>query len=251
MIRRCITSLRILTTIPVPGKDTPVMASSMPFFPLAGFLIALAMYLVFLLIYYCQPLIPLSGILLTGVLFLVTGGLHFDGFADCCDGFGGGRTKEKVLAIFKDSRLGTYGVAGLCIDILLRVVLYKWYVENHFFTVILVSIVMSRSFQALALSMMNSATPGQGSASHFCQGGSRWQIVLSNLLIFSLSIVVVSNQVVMAGIIVSAVITGVVFMLYCKKRIDGITGDCIGALNEITEIVILTGGMIFSTYLIG
>jgi adenosylcobinamide-GDP ribazoletransferase len=250
MIRRCVTSLRILTTIPLPGKDTPVMASAMPFFPLAGFVIALAMYCVFLLIDYCQPLVLISGILLTGVLFLVTGGLHFDGFADCCDGFGGGRTKEKVLAIFKDSRLGTYGVAGLCVDIIIRVVLYKWYVEQHFFTLILISLIMSRSFQAFALSNMKSATPGQGSASHFCQGGSRWQVILSNMLIFSLCIFMVPNQLVMAGIIVSSFIAGLVFMLYCKKRIDGVTGDCIGALNEITEIVILVGGIVGSSYLI-
>jgi len=250
MISRCVTSLRILTTIPVPGKDTQVMASSMPFFPLAGFLIALVMYFVFLLFDYCQPLVPISGILLTGVLFLVTGGLHFDGFADCCDGFGGGRTKEKILAIFKDSRLGTYGVAGLCIDILLRAALYTWYVEHHFFMVILVSLVVSRSFQAFALSIMKSATPGQGSASHFCQGGSKWQVIISNVLILSFCIIIVSNPLVMAAVIASAFIAGAMFMLYCNKRIDGVTGDCIGALSEITELLILTGGVIGSAYLI-
>jgi adenosylcobinamide-GDP ribazoletransferase len=249
MISRCVTSLRILTILPLPGKDTPVVASSMPFFPLAGFLIALVMYPVFFLIDYCQPLTLLSGILLTGVLFLVTGGLHFDGFADCCDGFGGGRTKEKILAIFKDSRLGTYGVAGLCIDILVRVTLYKWYVEQHAFSIILISLVVSRSFQGLALTFMKSATPGQGSASHFCQNGSRWQIVLSNLLIVSFCIFMVRNPLAMAVIILSAFIVGVVFMLYCKKRIDGVTGDCIGALNEITEIILLTGGIVGSTYI--
>ncbi len=250
MISRCITSLRILTTIPVPGKDTPHVASSMPFFPLAGFLIALVMYPVYLLIDYCQPLVPLSGILLTGMLFLVTGGLHFDGFADCCDGFGGGRTKEKILSIFKDSRLGTHGVAGLCIDILLRVTLYKWYVEHHCFTVILVSLVMSRAFQAIALSHMKSATPGQGSASHFCQSGSGWQTVLSNVLVFSFCIVIVPNRLVMAGSIAAAFIAGMMFMVYCRKRIDGVTGDCIGALNEISEVVILTGGVIGLSYLV-
>jgi adenosylcobinamide-GDP ribazoletransferase len=250
MISRGVTSLRILTIIPVPGKDTRIMASSMPFFPLAGFLISLVMYLFFLLFEYCQPLVPLSGIILTGILFLVTGGLHFDGFADCCDGFGGGRSKEKILSIFKDSRLGTYGVAGLCIDILLRAGLYMWYVEHHYFTIILVSLVMSRSFQACALSIMKSATPGQGIASHFCQSGFRWQVIVSNLLIFSFCILIVRNQLVMAGIILSAFIAGMLFMLYCNKRINGITGDCIGALNEITEISILTGGVVAFAYLI-
>lgn len=250
MFSRCVTSLRILTTIPVPGKDTPVIASATPFFPLAGFLIALVMYPVVLLVNYCQPLEVLGGILMTGVLFLLTGGLHFDGAADCCDGFGGGRTKEKILAIFKDSRLGTYGVAGLCFDILTRVVVYQWYVEQQHFTIILISLIMSRSFQALALSIMKSATPGQGSASHFCQGGSGWQVWLSNLLIFLLCIFIVPNQLIMAGIIIGAFVAGMVFMLYCKKRIDGVTGDCIGALNEITEIAILVGGIVGATYLI-
>ncbi|NLD92169.1 MAG: adenosylcobinamide-GDP ribazoletransferase [Fibrobacter sp.] len=248
MISRCVTSLRILTTIPVPGKDTPHVALSMPFFPLAGFLIALVMYSVYLLVDYCQPLVPLSGILLTGVLFLVTGGLHFDGFADCCDGFGSGKAKEKILLIFKDSRLGTHGVAGLCIDILLRITLYKWYVEQHCFMVILVSLVMSRAFQALALSRMKSATPGQGIASHFCQSGSGWQVVLSNVLVFSLCIAIASNRLVIAGSIVAAFIAGTIFMMYCRKRIGGVTGDCIGALSEISEVVILTGGVIGLSY---
>lgn len=50
---------------------------------------------------------------------LATGCLHEDGLADFCDGFGGGTTRERTLAIMKDSHIGTYGVAGLVVYFLL------------------------------------------------------------------------------------------------------------------------------------
>src|SRR5574344_1344264 len=69
----------------------------------------------------CRIILPLSISVIMAILarLLITGALHEDGLADFCDGFGGGNTKEKILEIMKDSRIGTYGVIGLIIYIFL------------------------------------------------------------------------------------------------------------------------------------
>ena len=55
------------------------------------------------------------------MLYVVTGGLHEDGLADVADGFGGGASQERKLAIMRDNRIGTYGVAAMVFSILLRI----------------------------------------------------------------------------------------------------------------------------------
>lgn len=116
-------SLMFLSRLPVPGVShhPAQMASAMGGFPLAGLVIGLLGGL-------CCTLalglgLPPSVAAVTAVAFLalVTGGLHEDGLADVADGFGGGQTTERKLAIMKDSRIGTYGVLALAFTVLLKV----------------------------------------------------------------------------------------------------------------------------------
>lgn len=83
-----------------------------PLWPLAGWLTGGVMALVFWL---CSYVLPLNICLIAALVsrILLTGALHEDGFADFCDGFGGGRSRERILQIMKDSHIGTYGVLGL------------------------------------------------------------------------------------------------------------------------------------------
>ena len=83
-----------------------------PLWPLAGWLTGGVMALVFWL---CSYVLPLNLCLIAALVsrLLLTGALHEDGFADFCDGFGGGTSRERILLIMKDSHIGTYGVLGL------------------------------------------------------------------------------------------------------------------------------------------
>ena len=89
-----------------------------PYWPLVGWLtgglMAASLWL-------CAQVMPLAAawIVALTVRLLVTGCLHEDGLADFFDGFGGGTTRERTLAIMKDSHIGTYGVIGLIIYFLL------------------------------------------------------------------------------------------------------------------------------------
>ena len=67
-------------------------------------------------------ILPQSIVIIMSILasILLTGGLHEDGLADVCDGFGGGWNKEKILSIMKDSSTGVYGVIGIVMVMLLN-----------------------------------------------------------------------------------------------------------------------------------
>jgi adenosylcobinamide-GDP ribazoletransferase len=109
-----LTAVQFLTRIEVRIKNyhPDYLAASSRYFPLVGMVVAAIGALVFIVVqkYISMPLAILFYMLST---IWVTGAFHEDGFADSCDAFGGGWTKEQILRIMKDSRLGTYGVIGL------------------------------------------------------------------------------------------------------------------------------------------
>jgi len=108
-------ALMFYTRLPVPS-NTPhsqaILNNSRKFFPFIGIIIGSIAVLVFLISHEFLPL-SVSVALSMIASILATGAFHEDGFADSCDGLGGGLQKEHVLSIMKDSRLGTYAAIGL------------------------------------------------------------------------------------------------------------------------------------------
>lgn len=249
MFKPLVTALRTLTIMPVPGQDTDDFSKSLLFFPLTGGIIALATYPFFWL---CQ-LIPhqlqgLAGLLFTLLAVMISGGLHVDGIADVADGFFGGRDKETILKIMKDSRIGTFGGIAIVMDLLFRFVLYGYIITNLTFLPVLVAMIVSRSAQAIVLSSCKYARgPEGGTAAPF--SGSRSKLPLLVVIIAviygGLFFFVRPEPLLisLATVVVSA--GGVVWYYY--RRIGGITGDCIGSINEITEILFLMSWCIYSS----
>ena len=103
------------TRLPLPARvrvEGADLRQAVTYFPLAGWLVGGVAALVWWLASQVFPPALASGLSLLATL-VVTGALHEDGLADVCDGFGGGYTREKILAIMKDSRIGAFGVLGL------------------------------------------------------------------------------------------------------------------------------------------
>src|SRR3954468_15825082 len=107
-------ALKFLTTLPVPLRK-PVEAEDLArggrYFPLVGLLLGLILTLVYGLLILFLPS-SLVTLLLVIALLVLTGALHFDGFLDSCDGLFGYHSTERRLEIMRDSRVGTFGVAG-------------------------------------------------------------------------------------------------------------------------------------------
>ena len=119
-LRLVLTAIQYFTRLPVPrwvGYSDRQLNDASRYFPLVGILVGLFTGAVFLLAMrvFPQPIAVLLS-MLAGVL--LTGGFHEDGLADVCDGFGGGRDRPQILAIMKDSRVGSYGVLGLSLALL-------------------------------------------------------------------------------------------------------------------------------------
>jgi adenosylcobinamide-GDP ribazoletransferase len=114
-------ALQFLTRIPIQLPHGIPHARVVPWFPVAGGLIgALVGAVAALAVTVLDPTVAAALGVIAGLV--VTGAFHEDGLADMADAFGGGWTPEQRLAILKDSRHGTYGVAALVSSILLRVV---------------------------------------------------------------------------------------------------------------------------------
>ena len=109
------TALMFYTRLPVPANinhNDTALSRATQFFPLIGWIIGGigAATLCGCSLVFSPELAVLLSMIAT---IYATGAFHEDGFADMCDGFGGGWTKTQILTIMKDSRLGTYGVTGL------------------------------------------------------------------------------------------------------------------------------------------
>jgi adenosylcobinamide-GDP ribazoletransferase len=117
-----LTALLFFTRIPCPkwvNHSSEILNKSNRYFSLIGVLvgsIAAIVYYISTVIFTVEIAIILSMV----CSVLTTGAFHEDGLADSCDGFGGGWTKEKILLIMKDSRLGTFGVIGLFTILILK-----------------------------------------------------------------------------------------------------------------------------------
>lgn len=248
MINDLVTALRTLTIVPLPGRDTDDYSKSLLFFPLAGGVIALLLYPIF---WICQQ-IPetfnqIQGLIFTLVTIVITGGLHIDGIADVADGFIGGKDKEMILKIMKDSRIGTFGGVAIGFDLLFRFVIYGYVISNLNFLPVVCAIVNSRIAQAIVLSSCRYARGPDGTAAPF--SGSRKNIpflagmaVVLNTLIY---LFFPSVGMPLSLAIATVVVGGTVW--YFTRRIGGVTGDCIGCINEIAEITFLLSWCLVSS----
>ncbi|MEM1322541.1 MAG: adenosylcobinamide-GDP ribazoletransferase [Bacteroidota bacterium] len=122
-IRYFFTALMFFTRIPCPAwvdHSPKYLNKSRKYFPLIGWIVGGLAALVY---YIAQLILPLDVAILLSLISTVwiTGAFHEDGFADVCDGFGGGWTKEQIMTIMKDSRVGAYGAIGIGLLIALKV----------------------------------------------------------------------------------------------------------------------------------
>ncbi|MBI3313111.1 MAG: adenosylcobinamide-GDP ribazoletransferase [Candidatus Omnitrophica bacterium] len=235
-------ALRFLTIIPIPQKgpgpsvpgsfSSSSLARSMFFFPLAGLLIGavtLGIYFLF------QSYLPASLtilILLTTPIFL-SGGLHLDGFADFVDGFGGGKNKEDILRIMKDSHIGTFGAAGI---VLLLLAKYQMLLElPSKEMVFLMALASSRWVQVVLCFFLPPANPSQGLAKEVAQKVGVRELTGASIFLFLMTVWLQGlGLVLFVGLVLFSALIGWIFY----QRLGGITGDLIGAASEMTELMI-------------
>ena len=236
-------AVKFLSVLPVPGsaqlfekdKVTPGLVVGCEYFPLVGLLLALVLWLVVLLFAPLVPQLVLAAILVAALVIL-TGGLHLDGLMDSCDGLFGGRTRERKLEIMRDSRVGSFGVLGAACLLLLKFALFASLKVHALPFALMMALPSARWAMVLALRVFPSARPtGLGAA--FQQAVTTERLLLTGII--ALGIALVLGQLIGLLVWMAATVTALLLGLWITRSIGGLTGDSLGAIEEVVEVVAL------------
>ncbi|WP_255484109.1 adenosylcobinamide-GDP ribazoletransferase [Granulicella sp. 5B5] len=238
--------MQFLTRIPMPSRsyEAGSLSRSVKFFPLVGLIVGGGAAL---LHFFLAPHLPrvVTAFVVLVYLVLVTGGLHEDGLADAADGFGGGTSREKVLLILRDSRIGSYGGIALVFSLLGRLILIASLPLSLVLYYLLAANVLCR-WTVLPLSYFLPSAREQQASEPDGQGARiARQISIVALIggtVFSFAISAAFLKVFAIGPILSAILMTWLTGAYYNRRIGGVTGDCFGATIQLAEIGIYLCG---------
>ena len=237
-MRLYLISLQFLTIIPLPFNtrcENEDLGRSTAFFPLAGLTIGAMLVAINWLI---APWLarPLTDALLITALSAITGALHLDGLADVCDGLAARGGRERFLAVMKDSHVGAVGAVGLVLGLLLKWQALLAVPTGHKWQALLLFLVLARFGQVQTIVFArNARQDGLGLA--MISGAGTVQLLVTWLLALAASWLLLGT----GGLIVlfAVMISTWLLKAWFQRRLGGITGDVIGCINELNEILAL------------
>ncbi|MFT2011098.1 adenosylcobinamide-GDP ribazoletransferase [Pontibacter sp. 13R65] len=243
------TALTYYTRIPCPGwvgYQESYLHQATRYFPLVGWIVGLVAGLLYLAGTYLFG--AELGILLSMAgSILLTGALHEDGFADACDGFGGGWTKERILEIMKDSRVGTYGVVGLILILGFKFFSLQQLVSNNSIqpiTPLLLFITAHALSRFVASTFIFTHTyvrlSEDSKAKPVALGVENDNLGIAAALAFIplLALTYFAGKPLLAIVLIPLYLIKLYMGRYFTKWIGGYTGDSLGAAQQICEIII-------------
>ncbi|MFS2033558.1 adenosylcobinamide-GDP ribazoletransferase [Polaromonas sp. CT11-55] len=269
-VREYLLAVQFFTRIPITGRlaewvgySPEMLRASAGHFPGIGILAGAVAAAVYALV---QALLPdttftplVAAVLSTAVTVLLTGGFHEDGLADTADGLGGGHDREHALQIMKDSRVGAFGAMALVLAVLAKVSLLAilgsvegaptgweeepfagWYICAALWT----GHVVSRGLPLLLIYLLphvgdTAASKSKPLADQIAPGalliGFAWCFValaLAALALDALNLIVACSFALLALLWMGRMF---------KRRLQGFTGDCLGATQQVCEIAFYFG----------
>ena len=258
-MRGLLWSIKFLTVIPIDrgNRFAPInTGAAMVWFPAVGLLIGAFLIAVYFLLIKWFPSTVADALILV-VYIVITGGLHLDGLADSCDGIFGGYDKEKRLEIMRQSTIGAFGVLGLICILGIKCISFHnliytptltlphqgggnplssfWFSQKG--TVLLLMPAIGRWTQVLAAALSAYARKEEGVGKVFIDNVRLRHAIYSALfLLVPLWFFCKIN-----GLMIFAIVIFVALLViqYIKGKIGGMTGDTLGAINEISEVVFI------------
>lgn len=239
------------TRIPCPKNidhNPDYLNKASRYFPLIGWIvggISFVFYYIGIVLFTNEIAVILA--IIAGIL--TTGAFHEDGFADVCDGFGGGWTKEKILLIMKDSAIGAYGSIGLVLLFLLKFQSLSFVVSNYsqhttynLELTTLLFFVSAHSISRLsAISIVFTHQYSREDASSKSKPIAQnftWKEVIGAFFFGLLPLVVLSFfQWQLSLALIPVFIARFFLARYFQKWINGYTGDCLGATQQVCEVI--------------
>lgn len=187
--------------------------------------------------------VSVAAVLCVLVGVMVTGGFHHDGLADSADGLVGGWTPEQRLEILKDSRHGTYGVLALVLQIVLQVTAIAQLAGTSVGSAAAAVALMHTLGRGAAVSIMRSG-PGatEGMGANYVAGVTRRDVTVA--VVVSLAVAVAIAGWHGAVVLLGALAVARLLVVYAVRRIGGIVGDVLGAVEQVAETTVLIAAVI-------
>ncbi|MFC6331053.1 adenosylcobinamide-GDP ribazoletransferase [Paenibacillus septentrionalis] len=261
----CIAAFQFLTRIPIPIEvsfDKQTLQRSVLFFPVVGVVLGVIVSGMAALLAYVAP--PSIAAVLTLALWVfLTGGLHLDGLMDTADGVLSGRSREQMLDIMKDSRVGAFGVLAACFVLLLKFAGLQYLFQQHIeqqlsITWLLLAIgaatTWSRWWMVISISSWKPARPsGLGELFNGVKLNHVSIATAISLFIYLMALMIYVSTTggnlyyvwLSLLIPVCTAIVGWLIAKWLKRKLGGLTGDTYGAMNEIVEALNVTLVVVF------
>ena len=232
------TALMFYTRIPCPKwvtHDPEYLNKATRFFPFIGWIVGGVCALVYMgTEFFVGTSIAVLLSMIAGIL--TTGAFHEDGFADVCDAFGGGWTKEKILTIMKDSRVGAYGVIGMILILLMKYTL----LSSIPFVLMWMVLLAAHSFSRLCAVLIVATSKyvrenDDAKAKPLAKSITVYEIIPA--AVFGLVPLLFFQRIDILYALILPLLGTFFLRRYFHKWIGGYTGDCLGATQQVTEIL--------------
>ena len=215
--------------------DEVAFGKATRFFPVVGLILGAITAAVYRL---CVTVFPseVSAALAVLTMVLLTGGIHLDGFMDSLDGLFSGRDRERKLEIMKDSRIGAFGAVGLVALFLLKYTVILRLPPEFLYPLLILAPVVSRWTMVIGIKFFPYLRE-QGLGKLYSQYTGWSEFIFATVLVIGITVF-------LAGLpgLVLLVFCGLFALLMCRRvcrQLGGLTGDIYGAVNEITEVLVL------------
>lgn len=249
--RAFVTAIQFLTRLPVSSRAAePQSLRDCPrYFPLVGGMIGV---ITVGLIWSASLIWPawLAVLIALTLELRLTGAMHEDALADCCDAFGGGWTRERVLEIMKDSRLGTYGVLGLVSAVAVRVGSTMQLLSStgadvlRWSTVLIASAVLGRWTILLMMWLVPPLEQRESLSKDVGRRMTRIDLLIGSAWTLPVAVVWALlfpwQSLIVAGGLALLVVW---FRGLVLQKLGGVTGDCLGCVGYLGQLVVLLGSI--------
>jgi len=243
-MKNFITGLEFLTRIHISRHSEwspESFGRSVKFFPLIGGILGI---LLVMINHFFAEYLPFTGFympphvlatLLILANIILTGGLHCDGLMDTMDGIFSGRSRERMLEIMKDSRVGANGVMAFVLLVILKWSLIMDISPLSLPMALLIMPVLGRFAMVMGITIFPYARP-DGIGKAFAQYADKYTLYIG-LVLTLLIIIPIGKQAILSLAIVS--ICTMLFARFVTNLLGGLTGDIYGAMSELAEIMVL------------
>jgi adenosylcobinamide-GDP ribazoletransferase len=255
-MKRLMAGILFLTRLPVPVRwdvGTADVGHSSAFFPLIGAGIGaiqcgvlmgslgLAQWISRYSTRVIAFPVPVLAVILVAVSVLVTGALHLDGLADMADGFGGGRSREDVLRIMRDHAIGAYGAIALILAFALKIASIAALIEHNVACrYLVIAPALARASIVLLAFLLPYARSAEGGLGEIAKYIGPIEVLISSFTAVALVVWLAGWR---SGVVI--VVTAIASLwnaLLCRRKIQGMTGDTLGANVEVCEALVLAAG---------